>query len=571
MTIKRRVLGAPEWGTLATKVSAWYFIDSQVEAGSRYEYLLEADERDYRAASNSPRSLPVESKYDRYLEVAVEAPPIHERGSILLIVDETLLPAPDISRALTTLRLDLAMEGWRVIPPVSGPRHDDADWANNVQKIRRLTNLVFRVSQRRSDLSCIYLIGHVVYPMSGNQRPDGNHHTRPFPVDMYYGDTDRAAGDWPDTVKHHALPDIRSRYRDLPANSPGDGKFDPSRYPSVIEVPVGRVDFALLEPFQKTQRADERALIVRYLNKAHRFRTGELDFGEDVSAYSSLPYSTANLRFRLESTGAAQHAFDCLRAWSADPDAALQHKSLFKPVFPGDVSNRYLLSRESGSGAYGGINMGSRFQWTTSDVAARDAQRYAGIVILYGSFLGEWQKPGSLMRALLAQPDSTLAVLWMMTKQDERSLQPMGCGRSIGECWARFLSTLDQRDRDYHRAGSQSYSGSVQYSLLGDPTLQLHRPHPPRSLEAKRDRTSVRLAWQSSGQGEQAYYVYLSTSGVEGPYELLNGGAAISDQHYVDPNPPAGPKVYRVRASHRYVSGSGTFAMLSRGVTVAVD
>ena len=56
-------------------------------------------------------------------------------------------------------------------------------------------------------------------------------------------------------------------------NVPGDGKFDQSAIPSAMELQVGRVDFFNMLAFAK----NEIELTRQYLQKAHRFKMGEIE------------------------------------------------------------------------------------------------------------------------------------------------------------------------------------------------------------------------------------------------------------------------------------------------------
>jgi hypothetical protein len=103
-------------------------------------------------------------------------------------------------------------------------------------------------------------------------------------------------------------------------------------------------------------------------------------------------------------------------------------------------------------------------------------------------------------------------------------------------------------------------------TILGDPTLRLHRVTPPANLRATRSGKEVTLEWDGSPDAECAYFVYRSTDGLDGFGEPL--GPATSATRWAD-SPDRLPALYQVRAARLQVTGSGSFTNLSQGVFVS--
>ncbi|MDZ4289383.1 MAG: hypothetical protein U0984_15575, partial [Prosthecobacter sp.] len=105
----RRLKGGTTWvlqATLTTTQTS--YADSTALPGIEYEYWME---RTLSGVSPSPAI--------GYLSAGVKVPEVHDRGTLLLVIDDTMaMPlAPEIAQ----LQLDLAADGWTV-QPISVPR-----------------------------------------------------------------------------------------------------------------------------------------------------------------------------------------------------------------------------------------------------------------------------------------------------------------------------------------------------------------------------------------------------------------------------------------------------------------
>ncbi len=539
MEIRRRSTDQASGSLLASNCTTWSFVDTDVTAGAHYEYAL-----------RFPREISA-SIYDRYVFCPVEAPPRHDRATVLLLVDETVARA--LGRELAQFKFDLVGDGWKVVQR-DAPRHDDSRWPNNTNRIARLKTQIDQVAATTPDLRAIFLLGHVVIPHSGSCFPDG-HQTRPFPVDLYYGDLRQRSNDWPDLINYIGRTNPAPPFHPPVPNVPRDGIFDPMLLPSAIEIPVGRVDFAGLpiltaKPPAGVNPVSEVELLRRYLRKNHRYRHGTLRFPDRIAAFN-VPLGPA-------------HGETSIRL------ALRNGSSWFRPepsyLFYGDIfrspeTNGFLWGFEFGSGGYTSIaNSDPRHIWTSADTADPAKEALIGFYFLDGSFFGDWNadrhyKVNNLLRCLLAQPNSGLAALWCRNHNGDVSLQSLAAGDTLGDAWTRFLNSVDWRDHEY--------PVNVHFSLLGDPTLRQHILRPPSELTGETEAETVRLRWNPSPDAHTRYHVYRSTTGLNGPLVLLTSNA-ISDTTFVDRSPPRGRKTYAVRATALTVTGSGSFHNLSQ-------
>jgi hypothetical protein len=105
----------------------------------------------------------------------------------------------------------------------------------------------------------------VPVPYSGFNNPDGHtDHRGAWPTDTYYADIN---GAWTDATVNDVTSSNSKNH-----NIPGDGKYDQDQIPSLVELQVGRIDLSNLPITTKT----EEQLLLKYLNKLHRFKTKQI-------------------------------------------------------------------------------------------------------------------------------------------------------------------------------------------------------------------------------------------------------------------------------------------------------
>ncbi len=537
--IKRRRYGQQEWTTLATDYQGWSYTDAGdlLSPGERYEYLIHPD----------PYDPAVGALFDRYVVCDIAPEIVHDRGHVLLLVDETL--APQLDGALTQFRKTLVGDGWQVSSEIV-PRHDDDVWSNNPPRIERVKKRVEKAYKAHGDhLKAVMLLGHVPIPFSGHMRPDG-HHDRPWPVDFYYGDTVYEPDDWTDKRRFEGR---RDRLRNIPPvpNRAGDGKFDQQRFPSSLEVAVGRIDFANLPAVG----ASEVALLKRYLRKNRRYRRDQLNFPKRAAATGfmgggKLGGDPNRLIY--------SYALKNVSAWFGLNQAHLRQVDCFRD------NNRYLWGFQFGAGYYDEIGVGNRVHGRSARDFRSPDKAYPAFYILDGSYFGEWHQPDNLLRSVLAPRDSGLLSIW--GRWFKQRWQSLALGDTMGSSVLHAVNHLGEHN---YVLAEWTEGYNLHIAILGDPTLRLYPVPPPHDLRGRRSPEGVRLQWAEPAQDDGRYFVYRSSDGINGAFERLTP-ALLKSSQFIDPDPPDGKLIYQVRTAREVSTGSGRFTNLSQASFVGI-
>lgn len=524
LTLQRRLLGQTHWTVLATNSTAWSFTDTNVIPASVYEYLVG----------------------DRYLRASIAAPPVLQRGKVLLLVDKTL--ADDLSDALAQFTTDLVGDGWAVAR-AEVDRHRDQDWPANAKAIADIKARI--VAEHRTapqELKAVLLIGHVPIPYSGHLSPDG-HGLRAMPADLYYGDVD---GQWTDHHSFSATGEFRAeRFQ----NRAGDGKFDQNTLPSDtdgvfrLELAVGRIDFANLPAFvgasflggPRNPHRAEVALLRQYLARNHRYRHKQLVL---------LPRAVAT-----DTTGWGWCDIYCAAFASAGRVLGWEPPRLVE----GDVfatTNAALWGFQFGRSGSDSISDGRH---RTAELANGSKTVGAAFLLLDGSYLGDFDYADNFLRATLAAQGLGLAAIWQ--RRLPWRFEHLALGDWLGSALPR---TIEAWDSKYGWGPGRTFM-----AILGDATLRLFVTAPPSELQAEADGAGVRLRWRPSPEPAARYVVLRSSAGLAGSFENLTP-APLAEPSFTDETPPAGRKLYQVRALALVTGGSGSFTNCSQGVFVNV-
>jgi hypothetical protein len=525
LSVQRRAAGESDWSTLASDLTAWSWRDTNVTLGRRYEYRVG----------------------DRYLLSAIEAPPVFERGKVLLLVDRTV--AQPLADELEQFQSDLVGDGWSVAR-AEVERQDDRDWAATAEAVRRIKARIVEAYRAASnDLQAVLLVGHVPIPYSGHLAPDG-HGYRAWPADVFYGDVD---GRWTDTnnfINTGGFNEPRHQ------NRPSDGKFDQNAVPpnadglARLELAVGRVDFADLPVFEgaahlgrpRNAEQTEHALLRLYFRKNHRYRHREFTLPErclvtDTTGWGSdLIYAMA-----LASAGR------CF-GWQA---GRMLEGDLF--VHPGGALWGLQFGRAGSNSISDGRHQSDQFA---------DPQREPRVAfaLLDGSYLGDFAYRNNFLRAFLGTPNYGLAALW--GRWLPWRLEQLALGEWLGTALRRAVNEP--------RLPRTSTPYNAYAAILGDPTLRLFVVAPPAKLNAEARDGRVRLSWQAAPDPGARYVVLRSTAGQQGRFEVLGSGPS-AETEFIDSAPPAGPKLYQVRALRRVTSASGSFTNTSQGIFATAE
>jgi len=530
--IHRRLKGETVWvqqAVLGTTDTS--YADTTALSGVEYEYWMQ------RTFSGVGPSVAM-----GYLSAGVNVPATEARGKLLLVVDDTMVAplAPEIAQ----LRQDLAADGW-LVEQITAPR------AGTAINTKVLITAAYNADP--ANVKAVYLLGHVPVPYSGYIGPDGHgDHFGAWPADAYYGDMN---GSWTDASNYSASVDPRQ------TNVAGDGKFDQSKLPSLVELEVGRVDLHSMTK-APTSAVSETTLLRRYLRKTHEFRYR-------LGAYASIPRQALirdgfgyfyGENFAMTGWANALTGFGRPPAFPIDESPDSQW---FSASYAGGKS--YLVGYGGGAGYSTEVcaGMGSSLDFGT---------KRSGVVFpaLFGSYFGDWDKANNLTRSVLAgnaNGDSLgLACFW--AGRPNWFTHHMGMGETIGYSARLTQGSGLSGGGGYSPGGaSQSY---VHVALMGDPALRLHMVQAPQRLAATSSGGQVVLQWESSTEADLlGYSVYRSTS-ASGPFTRLNG-SALSAATYTDTTVTAGATyTYLVRTLKLESVPGGTYQNLSHGSVAMV-
>jgi hypothetical protein len=506
-TVRRRDVETDGWTQLAMlPASATSYDDRAVERGRTYEYSVQ------RATVMGMSIAPGVS----YVLAGIDVPFRDDPGVVVLIADTNTVVGATME--LAQLQADLEADGWDVervgIPPMTAPPVVRAE-------LQRLAML------HPDRLRAAILLGAVPRAFSGNLRPDGHaDHEGAWPADGYYADLD---GTWTDT-------------RDYPgtnfnANRAGDGRFDPSVFPSELELAAGRVDAESMPAFTDPPVA----LVRRFLARDHAYRTGE---------YAPRPRTWVTDTFGYFAGEAFSRAAwrDGNAIFASDPESG-------RPFFDAleDPAGGYALAFGCGAGGpTSAAGVGNTMDF------ARRAPR-AVFVGLFGSYFGDWSYANNFLRAPLFGSTGALASIWFA--RPYAHLHGLGAMRSFGE---EFLRTAQGSGYD-NGAGR----GGVHQGLMGDPTLRLFTTRAPSALTAQGTGEGVSLSWTASPERDLAgYHVFRVRVSERGRVAAERVTAEpVIEPRYTDTTAMMGVEYrYRVVAVAKLTTGSGTFFNHSLGV-----
>jgi hypothetical protein len=524
-SVSRKAPADKEWGAAITLPGdATKYVDGNVCVGTAYEYQVVKTTPRYQGYG--------------YIYSGIEVAATEHRGTLLLIVDDTY--AADLVTELAQLEEDLVGDGWVV-------NRFDVGRAESVSRVKDLIRK--RYEAEPNEVKCVFLFGHVPVPYSGNIAPDGHgpDHQGAWPCDGYYGDMD---GSWTDVlINETRATDPRNR------NVPGDGKFDQSQFPANLKLMVGRVDLANMPGRQTIGGAPtfptELELLRNYLKKDHKFRMGQMTvpsrgiLGDNFGTHDGEAFAASGWRNFATFFGSGK--VTCLSG----------HDSWISSL----SKNPCLWAYVCGPGTYESIEaLGTTLHsaGTTAELVKSDAR--AVFVMLYGSWLGDWDSEDDLLRSVLAMPSCGLASVW--SGRPHWFLQHMGLGEPIG-----FGTRLTQNNGTaglYHTQVN-SAAGEIHIALMGDPTLRLSMVPPPTKLTlATNTSQNVTLSWNGLTDGIIGYHVYKQA--VSAGQFLRLTPSPVRGTSYTDlTHSSSAPPRYMVRTVRLETSASGTYFNLSQG------
>jgi hypothetical protein len=520
--IYRKDKGATTWGTAIKTGQAGTvntYSDLTVVAGKEYEYQIIK-----RGASGFIGI--------GYIACGIELAPVHNRGSILLLVESSI--SDSLTSELNDLSRDLAGDGWRV----------QRRYVHKDSSVKFVSTIIVDVAKwSYGSLKAIYILGHVPVPYSGNYGLDGFYtvppdghpdHAGAWPADVFYA-TDPLY--WTDNETN------TGGSREANKNYPKDGKYDQIELPDEAYYKIGRVDLSNMPTFSKS----ESQLLKQYIRKAHDYRYGitktldkgliDENFDASIGAFASTAwrnfssfFGPENIRDRVENGG-------------------VDYFTLLK-------DSNYVFAFGAGAGSYNscsGIGISSDF----------NTKRGAIFNLLFGSYFGDWDNANNFLRAPLAASENGLTSAW--SGRPWWHCHPMGMGETIG--YSTLLTQNNKTTYSYN-----IFRSGVPIALMGDPSLRLYMMQPAANLSgtAGSGKTSANLSWTASAEpGVSGYYVYRSSTEF-GTYTLINP-LPVTGTSLTDNSPYTGTTWYQVRAAKMLTTPSGSFWNLSQGVFTSVS
>lgn len=531
--IHRRLKGETTWVKLADLTTTQTsYTDTTALPNVEYEYWME---RNLTGLTPSTAM--------GYLCAGVKVPEVHTRGTLLLVIDDTMITplAPEIAQ----LKLDLAADGW-IVQQITAPRTGTAI------STKALITAAYNADQ--TNVKAVYLLGHVPVPYSGNQAPDGHpDHVGAWPADGYYGEMN---GIWTDTSVNNTT---ASRAQN--DNIPGDGKFDQVSFPSLVELQVGRVDLHTLNRSPATA-VTETARLRRYLRRVHDFRMKQ-------GAYAAIPRRTLirdgfGHAFTSEpfAVTAWMGAFACV---GQAPDAPIDEAPADQWFTAAYASGKdYLWGHGCGGGSY---------EYADTLGVSMEFGRFKSRVVftsVFGSYHGDWDADNALMRSIIAgnaSGDSLGLTCFWAGRPNWFPHQP-GMGETMGYMARTSMNGGITGGGSYVPGGS-SYQG-VHVGLMGDPALRMHAVEPPRQLAGKSSSGQISLSWAASTETAlQGYHVYRAATSA-GPFTRLTA-TPQADTTYLDTTVTAGSSyTYLVRTLKLESVPGGSYYNLSVGSPITL-
>ena len=500
-TIYKKSKTSPTWTTLGTlPATDTSFSDAAVIVDSAYEYKM------------TNAGSPVASGY---IYAGIKAPAMHNRGTLILLVDSTFRDSCSIQ--IAQLMEDMRGDGWGII------RHD----------VGRSTPVPFVRAMIQTDyashtgVNALLLLGHIPVPYSGDLNPDGHpDHKGAWPTDAYYADVD---GTWTDVSVNDTVA-TRSQNK----NKPGDGKWDQTALPSTLELQVGRIDFANMPSIPRT----EIQLMRNYLNKAHWYKMDSL---------SIMRKAVVDDNF-----GAFSGEAFAANAWRLFPTVIGRNNILAADFINTLKDSAYQWAYGCGAGSYTTANgIGATADFNTKSVK--------GIfTMLFGSYFGDFDANNNFLRAPLCAPEPALTSCW--AGRPNWFMHHMALGENIG-----YSARLSQNNTGSIYAPANAGAYWVHVALMGDPTLRTNYIKQPSNLSiTPMPNMGATVSWNaSSDAGVIGYYVYRCDS-AWGNYIKLSGliaGTSFNDIHGAD-----GKKFYLVRPVKLQQTPSGGYYNLGVGI-----
>ena len=522
--IYKKTKSANSWGTpiVTLPSNTTQYIDNTVLIGNAYEYHI------VRYDSSS-------TAYG-YIYAGIKLPETTYRGKLLLMVDANY--STPLLTEIAQLQNDLIADGWQV-------KRFDISRSATVKSVK---SIIQNEVAADANTKALYLLGRIPVPYSGvfdtlpivgnpdpsyYYAPDGHwQHSGAWASDMYYGVLNETI--WTDNLNDTL--GTRSQNK----NIPGDGKFDKIYiYSDTVALQIGRVDLTNMPSFGMS----DTLLVKQYLNKAHNFKTGQLNIARKGLVYDNFGALGGEA---FSSTG-----------WR-DFTTMFGDSVFNKSYLSGIKQGNYLFSYGCGAGNYNscqGIGFSNVFNSDSINTV---------FTMLFGSFFGDWDSQDNFLRAPLCSRPSALASMW--SGRPHWHTHHMSLGENIG-----YSTRLTQNNYYDTTAGVIGYNYNnyptfIHISLMGDPTLRLHPMKAVTNVKitpTSPDAALGRISWTPSSDATDGY-VILNSRTIDGKFTIV-GYASSTDTSYNYINLGHSMFYYLVRAKKLENTPSGTYYNLSLG------
>jgi len=460
-----------------------------------------------------------------YIYAGITNPPVHNKGTLLMIVDTTFLDSCDA--AINTMMQDISGDGWQIIRHNVGRSVPDT-------VVKAIIANDYTVN---TNVISVLLLGHIAVPYSGNfdtavNPPDGHvpYHDGAWPADIYYS----CMTGWTDVSVTNTGGSYAANY-----NVPGDGKWDQIEIPSAAVLEVSRIDFYNMPSFGTT----EVQMMNSYLARDHSYKMDSLAIRHRGLISDNFGYFSGE--------GFAANGWRNF--------APLVGRDSLTVTASGYISS---LADSSFQWAYacgGGTFTSASGVGATTDFAANPIN---GIfTMMFGSYFGDWNVSDNFLRAPLCSSTPALTDCW--AGRPNWFFHHMALGENIG--YGALLTQNNGLSGTAYDAPGYG-SGWIHVALMGDLTLRIDYIKPPSNLAITTvPFNGATLTWTASPDAAViGYYVYRADSAF-GYFQRISGILTTTTFH--DSAGTDGLKYYMVRPAKLQSTPSGSYNNLGVGIT----
>lgn len=518
---------------------------SNLEKGKLYEYSY-VNYSSMRYTEREDLGFPTFRALSKtYLACGEELDPYTDRRTILILVDTTLYP--ELETEINRLKNDLVTEGWGV-RLVQVNRMEPYDDVRVERVLRFYARGIIDYFYHNTDLNteAIFIIGKNPKFYSGKYAPDDK------PNHFGAWATDGLIGIHQNTnfmskmgiVKACTKSDwLRNTY------GPGGKYFDFNTFPYNVDLMVGSLDLSELSSFKES----EVELLRRYLDKDHKYRTGQLPFRRRGLIDDNMP--AVNYREAPASSG-----------WR-------NFNSMFGPdsIAEGDYFST--LDSESYMASYA-CGVGHPFDSLDGVGSSKDfATRQVNTIftMLYGDYIGDWDSPNNFLRAALASEPSILTAAWV--GHPHWFFHHLSIGYPIGYCTRltqnnQIYNAIEHFQNDTDAVNYDPYKNGCHIALLGDPTLTMYPLAEDNSVSnltaEKVNDYTVHLSWDIPNDGAIHQYDIFRSNYEYGPFDKVNE-VSTKNPEFTDEYHYTGAVWYMVREKVLEHSPTASFWKYLRG------